>query len=113
VANHETTEQEVYIRANPASKVKHSVSPSGVALKKIHNSGAVYKPRWAAPVADWVQGHTDHTKPSPNSGVLPIPLWWEKDKKPKDPWADASDPWDNSDKSGAWKNWSSDKDKKR
>ncbi len=105
VANHETEEQEVYIRANPASRVRHSISPSGVALKKVHNSGAAYKTRWASPVvADWVQAPAD-TKPSPNSGALPnSPLWWE-DKKPKDHWTEAGDPWENSDKSGAWKNW--------
>jgi hypothetical protein len=104
VANHETEEQEVYIRANPSSKVRHSISPSGVALKKVHNSGA-YKTRWTSPVVqEWIQAPAG-TMPSPNSGALPpSPLWWE-DKKTKDSWAEAGDPWDKTDKSGAWKNW--------
>jgi hypothetical protein len=108
VPNHGTMEQEVYIRANPASVVKHSISPTGDDLKKGQTSGN-YKAKWAPAAPAWVQGGSDRNKPSPNSGPLPSTPWWEN----KDPWAETKDPWDGYDKAGksaAWKFW--DKDKK-
>jgi hypothetical protein len=96
VANKDTNLQQIYIRADPASNVKHTISPDGAPLRGTGAGGSRS--------GDWWKQAKKSGAQAASTSVSPWVPWnhWRKphDEEDKDKFQDpAADPWKN------WSNW--------
>jgi hypothetical protein len=102
IANKDTEHQQIYIRADPNSSVKHTITSEGLPLKGMGVRGSRLDGREWKQSKKWTATSTPPAwqAPQPPAAAAPWSNWnqWKKTagEEGKDKWQDpAQDPWKN------------------